>query len=158
MNTNQNFKIILCGSAGCGKTTLRKLATKRYFEKKYILTLGVEVAEFTFQNRTIALWDCAENPLHTSKSMGEEYWKDANAAIVVFDVNDTNSRNTAIERYIRLRKVFGNSFKIVIVGNKIDLLHDNSKIENIPDTINLFTSFKDETIYDSDKIFTSILK
>lgn len=47
------FKLLLVGDGGVGKTTLVKRHLTGEFEKKYIPTLGVEVA-----TRVVSFWTC----------------------------------------------------------------------------------------------------
>jgi len=57
------FKLILVGDGGVGKTTFVKRHLTGEFEKKYVATLGVEVHPLTFHTNRGALkfnvWDTA---------------------------------------------------------------------------------------------------
>ena len=57
------FKLILVGDGGVGKTTFVKRHKTGEFEKKYVATLGVEVHPLTFHTNRGALkfnvWDTA---------------------------------------------------------------------------------------------------
>lgn len=57
------FKVVLVGDGGVGKTTFIKRHISGEFEKKYIATQGVEVSSITFSTNhgpiRLNLWDTA---------------------------------------------------------------------------------------------------
>lgn len=120
MNSNQIPKIIVCGSSGCGKTTMSRLQIDENFMNKHISTLGVEVHPLYFGfGIKFNVWDCAGN--EQFKGLGEDYWIEANGAIVMFDCSSEESEDNALRLYNRMKEKFGDNFPILIVGNKVDL-------------------------------------
>ena len=88
MATTPEFKLLLVGDGGVGKTTLVKRHRTGEFEKKYIPTLGVEVHPLKFNTNggeiCFNVWDTAGqekfDKLHAS------YYFGADCCILVFDV------------------------------------------------------------------------
>lgn len=83
------------------------------------------------------------------------YFRNSKILIFVFDVADTSSLNK-IDNYIKVLNNLDNlnNYKIIIVGNKIDLITENETI-NIKDIIKI--KFENSIIVDKiyDYIFVS---
>lgn len=112
-------KIILCGSAGCGKTTFTSLLMNERFRKYYVATLGVEVHPITISSTSFLLWDCAGE--FKFGGLRDGYWIGSTHAIIMCDASDENSINEAITYHKQLISFFGKQFPIALVVNKMDL-------------------------------------
>ena len=68
---------------------------------------------------TLSIWDTAgQERFH---ALGPIYYRDANGAVLVYDITDADSF-AKVKTWIKeLRKMLGNDISLAIAGNKIDL-------------------------------------
>jgi len=125
MNT---YKIILIGDGGVGKTTYVKRLLQNVFEKRYIATLGVEVAPFRKEGFVFNLWDCAGQEKFCGLQDG--YYIQAHGAIFFFDLTSKISLKNLKSWVSKCSKVTGN-IPCVIVGLKSDISKGKIKDEEI---------------------------
>ena len=115
------FKVVLIGDGGVGKTTFVKRHQTGEFEKKYIATQGVEVSSITFNTNhgpiKLSLWDTAGQ--EKLGGLREGYYIGANAAILMFDVTTRITYKNIPKWYKDLTRICDN-IPIVLVGNKVD--------------------------------------
>eukprot|EP01084_Bolivina_argentea_P035098 65104_1 len=82
------FKLVLVGDGGVGKTTFVKRHKSGEFEKKYVATLGVEVHPLTFYTSLGPIiyncWDTAGQ--EKFGGLRDGYYVGGKAAIIMFDV------------------------------------------------------------------------
>lgn len=115
------FKVVLIGDGGVGKTTFVKRHITGEFEKKYIATQGVEVSSITFYTNhgpiKLALWDTAGQ--EKLGGLREGYYIGAHAAVLMFDVTTRITYKNVPKWYKDLTRICDN-IPIVLVGNKVD--------------------------------------
>lgn len=116
------YKLILCGDGGTGKTTFVKRHLTGEFEKKYIATLGVEVHPmdfFTSRGRIrLMVWDTAGQ--EKLACLRDGYYIGAHCAIIMFDVCARVTYKNVPKWYKDVTRVCEN-IPIVLVGNKVDV-------------------------------------
>lgn len=67
----------------------------------------------------LSIWDTAgQERFH---ALGPIYYRDANGAILIYDVTDADSFQKVKNWVKELRKMLGNDINLAIAGNKIDL-------------------------------------
>jgi len=123
-----NFKIILIGNIGVGKSCLSLKATKGIFLEEYISTIGFEFYCFNVKvNEKIIklqIWDTCGQEAY--RSLIKNFYRNASLAIVVYSVEDLQSFND-IDIWLKQVKTYGtSSCKIFLIGNKIDT--ENRKV------------------------------
>ena len=123
-----NFKIILIGNIGVGKSCLSLKATKDIFLEEYISTIGFEFYCFNVKvNEKIIklqIWDTCGQEAY--RSLIKNFYRNASLAIVVYSVEDLQSFND-IDIWLKQVKTYGtSSCKIFLIGNKIDT--ENRKV------------------------------
>ena len=127
------FKIILLGDSGVGKTSL----LSRYMEEGFIPNRPCTVnVDFKIKNlkidkstsAKITIWDTCGQEKY--RAMTYQYFKDAQGIVLLYDVTDRESFNNL---NIWLEQIEKNMFKedlsIILVGNKIDLNFRNVTYE-----------------------------
>jgi len=121
-NTYQ-YKVVVCGDGGVGKTTLIIKYTEKRFRENYIPTIGVQwtIKEIERDGNLIKLllWDLAGQPHF--KNVRKGFYDGSSAAIIVFDVTNLNSFNH-IEDWLQEIKQNCGNIPYYILGNKIDLV------------------------------------
>jgi Ras-related protein Rab-1A len=123
-----NFKIIVIGNVGVGKSCLSLKATKGIFVEEYTSTVGFEFYCFNVKidGKVVKLqiWDTCGQEAY--RSLIKNFYRNASLAIIVYSVEDLNSFND-INIWLKQVKSYGiPSCKIFLIGNKIDT--DNREV------------------------------
>jgi len=118
-----NFKIVLLGEGCVGKTSCVLRYVEDRFNDKHITTLQASFLSKRLNIRgkrvTLSIWDTAgQERFH---ALGPIYYRDANGAVLVYDITDADSFIKVKNWVKELRKMLGNDISLIIVGNKIDL-------------------------------------
>lgn len=118
-----NFKIVLLGEGCVGKTSI----TLRYCQNKFNDTHQTTIQASFLRKRlpignqmvNLAIWDTAgQERFH---ALGPIYYRDADGALLVYDVSDRDSF-AKVQMWVKeLRKMLGTQVTLAIAGNKIDL-------------------------------------
>merc|ERR1711935_1034717 len=126
------FKLVLVGDGGVGKTTFVKRHLTGEFEKKYIATLGVEVHPMDFhttKGRIIFnVWDTAGQ--EKFGGLRDGYYIGGQCGIIMFDVCSRITYQNVPKWYKDLTRVCEN-IPIVLVGNKVDVKDRKVKAKQI---------------------------
>jgi Ras-related protein Rab-21 len=119
----ERFKVVLLGEGRVGKTSILLRYTKGEYSDRQISTLQASYLDkrVTVGTSTVnlSIWDTAgQERFH---ALGPIYYRDAAAALLVYDITDAESFHKVKNWVKELRKIVGNDIVIVIAGNKIDL-------------------------------------
>jgi len=120
---SSSFKVVLLGEGRVGKTSLVLRFCRDTFVDGQPPTIQASCLERALRlgDKTVNLviWDTAgQERFH---ALGPIYYRDADAALLVYDITDTDSFKR-IQVWVReLRKMVGNDIQLSIAGNKIDL-------------------------------------
>ena len=138
------FKIILLGDSGVGKTSLLYRYMDGEFTTNRLCTIDADfkIKSLTideFSSAKITIWDTCGQERYRSITRG--YFKDAHGIILVYDVADKRSF-TDLDLW--LEEIKKNAIKkdisIILIGNKIDLKYrniDSEEAENFAKNNNL---------------------
>jgi len=122
MSLPKEFKCVVLGDGGTGKTTFLMRHITGEFRKKYEATIGVEVRPLDFYTSKgkilFNVWDTAGQE-HFG-GLRDGYYIQANCAIIFFDVTSRHTYNNVGRWYRDLTRVCG-LIPIVLVGNKVDV-------------------------------------
>lgn len=121
-------KIVILGTSSVGKTSiiLRYLYDK--FRENSESTIGAAYSCKLFTHKDgskekIEIWDTAGQERY--KSLVPMYYREAHGALIVYDITDKQSIKEA-HMWIQELKLKGpKNIKIVVVGNKLDLVENN---------------------------------
>ncbi len=123
MNGNYGYnslKTTLIGASTTGKTSLVTRIKNNTFIDRIECTIGVSFTRLTHNNMNYELWDTAgQERFHSLLPM---YFRGTKILIFVFDLS-TDSTFLIIEKYFKDLEPLSN-YKIIIVGNKSDLVTD----------------------------------
>jgi len=123
MNRVFQFKLVLLGQAGVGKSNLVLRFVKGEFLDNNESTIGA-----AFLTQTVALSDGSMVKFEIWDTAGQErfnslapmYYRGAQAALVVYDITNENSFSRA-KTWVRELEGQGGKMVIALVGNKSDL-------------------------------------
>ena len=123
------FKIVLVGGSSVGKSAIFRRYMQGGFENNSKSTISANYLEKkvdvpgTKKQLKIQLWDTAGS--ERFKTMNRIYYRDASAAILVFDVTNRDSLYTDAEHWLRDVKKNAPEHTIIgMIGNKIDLVNE----------------------------------
>jgi len=123
------FKLVLLGESAVGKSSLVLRFVKDQFDDYRESTIGA-----AFLTQTIALddkttvkfeiWDTAGQERY--KSLAPMYYRNANCAVVVYDITQASSLDKAKAWVKELQRQANENIVIALAGNKLDLASPSS--------------------------------
>ena len=118
-----NFKLIILGDSGVGKSSLLKRAVQNKFDGSYQATLGFEFLLMHFQVNELKIklqiWDTCGQEMYRSLIQG--FYRNTSLAIVVYDIHNKESYD-ALEIWVKdIKQHTEPDLPIIIIGNKLDL-------------------------------------
>lgn len=130
------FKLVLLGDSSVGKSSIVNRFVKNSFDEFRESTIGaaflsqtIKVKESDDSEETtikFEIWDTAGQERY--KSLAPMYYRNANAALVVYDVTQQDSIVKAQSWVNELKnKVGDEDLVICLVGNKVDLCDEESE-------------------------------
>ena len=135
-----NAKICLLGMFGVGKTSLVHRFVYNRFDESYLSTIGVTVSQKIlppiqsesgiFQQLKFLIWDIEGTDDNVSSR--NNYYIGSAGAMIVADLN----RHETIKRIPRIIDAFKKNApeaKLVLIGNKVDLMDDVSTTKSFAD-------------------------
>ena len=118
-----NYKIIIIGDSGVGKTCLTLRATSGEFKEKLSATVGFEYLPFVVKYKDkilkLEIWDTCGQEVY--RSLIRSFFHNSSLAIIVYSVDDKKSF-TSIDEWIRqCRSLCSPDTKFFLIGNKNDI-------------------------------------
>lgn len=141
------YKIIIVGSWGAGKTSLRRAYMGKSLKKRYMATTGVDFSLKVINSGknvqyNLLIYDIAGEDRY--ESVRDVYFQGAHGALVVFDLTRRESFDsimTWVKNIVRATETKG--VPLILLGNKRDLAPielnqcaTNAEIEDIQRGIN----------------------
>ncbi len=118
-NNKKQYKIVLIGDGGCGKSTYINRLLSGEFEKRYLATLGCSVASINIdQNTEFSIWDTAGQ--EKFGGLRDGYYLQADLAIIFYDVSSKITYENIEHWHNNFKKVCPNS-PCIIVATKLDI-------------------------------------
>ena len=143
------FKLVLLGDSSVGKSSIVQRFVKNSFDENRESTIGAAFLSQTIKikpasastntntNTTITpeenevaikfeIWDTAGQERY--KSLAPMYYRNANAAIIVYDITQKDSLQKAVKWVDELKSKLGEDSDVIIslIGNKLDLVSAQS--------------------------------
>ena len=134
-----NYKIILIGNSGVGKTSFfRKIATGEFYDKN-ISTIGIEKKSLELnidiqkdgkkekKKFNISLFDTAGQERFRSVTLN--YYKGSDGIFLIYDITDKTSFDQVRTWIESINDSLGRNkdqkYAIILIGNKLDLVEEN---------------------------------
>jgi len=129
------FKLVLLGESAVGKSSLVLRFVKDQFDDYRESTIGA-----AFLTQTISLddtttvkfeiWDTAGQERY--KSLAPMYYRNANCAVVVYDITQEKSLDKAKSWIKELQRQANENIVIALAGNKLDVVTEDESKRAIP--------------------------
>ncbi|CAL8466038.1 g5574 [Coccomyxa elongata] len=121
--SKESVKIVLLGEGRVGKTSLLARFIHNNFKEDQQATIQAAFMsrqlQIDSQQVEVALWDTAgQERFH---SLAPLYYRDADAALLVYDISDRDTLERVRHWVKELRTMVGDDIVLTIVGNKSDL-------------------------------------
>ena len=145
MDNYINFKVIIVGDSGVGKSSLLKRAVQNRFDGNYQATIGFEFLLMHFQVNELKIklqiWDTCGQEMYRSLIQG--FYRNTSLALVVYDINNKKTYD-ALEIWLKdIRSHTEEDLPIFVAGNKNDLKRnvqqEEAKIFTTSNRIQFFT-------------------
>ena len=125
------YKVLIIGDSAVGKTSLLKIHIDQCFSDSEAGTIGVDFKKNTYQvgdyDVGLQLWDTAGQ--ERFRALSQPYYRNADAVVVVFDLNNENSFEHIPFWLNHVEKYCSKDCLIILVGNKCDLPYRVSRIQ-----------------------------
>ena len=121
--TDISKKILLIGDVGVGKTSILTRYFNNNFSEVTESTVGIEFKTILFKERDhnikLQIWDTSGQ--ERFQSITQNYFRDADGLLYVFDVTNENSFNS-IKNWLKMSEENNTKeFIKILIGNKTDL-------------------------------------
>lgn len=118
-----NFKIILVGESGVGKSSLISRYVRNDYAEQVAPTIGVgfekKITKIEDQDVKLAIWDTAGQ--EKFRTMGIHFYRNVDGIILVYDISERSTFD-ALQSWLEELKAKSESDAVImIVGNKTDL-------------------------------------
>lgn len=149
------LKFVLLGDMAVGKTSFMIQYNNNKFYNYLDSTIGAafstKVIKKNNKNIKLEFWDTAGQERY--KSLVSMYYKNADAALVIYDINKIDTLNSAINLINMLKKNGPINIKYILIGNKYDMMDkDSINIDTVNDKLNKSGNSDVKHIYTSAKI------
>ncbi|MCF2141196.1 MAG: GTP-binding protein [Candidatus Lokiarchaeota archaeon] len=124
------LKILLCGPAAVGKTSLIHRFIKSKFERDYKLTVGVDILTKNVEyaagkTATLSIWDIGGQERFSF--IRTTFYKGASGALLVFDLSRSSTFGS-IKNWRAEVNQFAGDIPFVLIGNKLDLIPEVGEV------------------------------
>jgi small GTP-binding protein len=134
-------KICLLGEFAVGKTSLVRQFVEGQFNDRYLSTIGVKISrkvvEREYGHLNFLLWDLAGGDNYVKQAAS--YLKGASGALIVCDLTRAETL-AGLFRYSEQLYAVNKDAKIIIAGNKIDLVEErmieDSDLQDVASKLN----------------------
>ncbi|MCQ2818822.1 MAG: GTP-binding protein [archaeon] len=122
LRPNYSFKVVFCGEAGVGKSSIVSRRTKSNFNASYEPTVCFEHSWQNFKIgdiiMRIQIWDTCGQELY--RSLIKNFYRSSMMAFVVFSLNDLSSFEKLNQWIKEVKEIASTDMIIYLIGNKKD--------------------------------------
>lgn len=122
----KKYKVLIIGNSCVGKTSILKRHVDGKFSEEVAGTIGVDYRANTYirdgHRYDMQIWDTAGQ--ERFRNVTRAYYRDANAALLVFDLGNVKSFNAIADWYHQLLEQTNKQqgdMVVVLIGNKCDV-------------------------------------
>ena len=161
-----NFKIIVIGNSGVGKSCLTLKATEDSFLPDYSSTIGFEFRSFYVKVEDtvikLSIWDTCGQEIY--RSLIRNFYRNSSLAILVYSIDDENSFNDLDSWLNEIRTNGSPDMNIYLIGNKVDLEDQRVISKETAETfaqdndIKLFLETSAKTGFNAQNLFIEVAK
>ncbi|MHA1730579.1 MAG: Rab family GTPase, partial [Promethearchaeota archaeon] len=124
------LKILLCGPAAVGKTSLIHRFIRSKFQADYKLTVGVDILTKDVEYApgelaTLSIWDIGGQ--QRFEFIRSTFYKGAAGVLLVFDLSRAETWQQ-IQKWRNEVRQFAGDIPFVLIGNKVDLLEELGEV------------------------------
>ncbi|XP_065200744.1 ras-related protein M-Ras-like [Planococcus citri] len=125
------YRLVVVGDGGVGKSAI----TIQYFQKLFVTNYDPTIEDSYIQHAVVDGELCILDVLDTAgqeeySAMREQYMRSGDGFLIVYSVTDTQSFAHVTDFYNQVLRVQdADSFPVLLVANKIDLLHSRKITE-----------------------------
>ena len=139
-----DLKVIVIGASGTGKTSFVNKFAKNQFSESYKATIvsefGFKIVEVNGNRYRVQLWDIAGQD--KGGSMTKIFAKDSHGCVILSQVDKPETMEDTIKwkKSVDDSSTFidGGQIPCILIQNKIDLIEDQSKVEEIKQRMTTF--------------------
>ena len=165
---SSSYKVILLGDKDVGKTSIILRYTHNEFRQDTsFLPMGEQTKKLNINGQDVSLeiWDTAGQEKY--KSLETHYFRDADAAVLVYSIVDEESFECMCDYWIKqVVQFLPDEIPILVVGNKSDLAENESCCVDLNSVIEYTTAYglpfpietSAKTGENINKVFTEIAK
>lgn len=121
----KNFKVVLVGDGGVGKTSLVRRILNKKFSHDYSVTVGVDIYSHLFKgkdkNSKIRWIICDFSGQITFNKIISQFGSGANIVFLVFDITRKNTLYNIYSWVNEIKERVSKDAIFILVGNKTDL-------------------------------------
>ena len=148
------LKIVLLGDMAVGKSSyILRLNNNKFFnfmDSTIGAAFSTKLMEKDGKRLKIEFWDTAGQERY--KSLISMYYKNADAALIFYDINRIDTLNNAINLIDALKKRGPINIRYILIGNKYDMLEiDSINIDTVKNKLEETNNENVEHIYTSAK-------
>ncbi|KAH3765522.1 Rab21/Rab5 family GTPase [Pelomyxa schiedti] len=122
-NEELSAKVVVIGNSGCGKTSVSTMYVNGTFTTEHAITIGAsfmqKIVQVGVDTLKLQIWDTAGQ--ERFRSLTPMFYRESQAAIIVFDVTDRTSL-FEVTSWLNELKQASTDIYVVVVGNKVDIL------------------------------------
>ncbi|ARF10613.1 Ras family GTPase [Hokovirus HKV1] len=126
-----SYKISLLGEITVGKSTLVAYLKKNVFIPELDSTIGMHFMPLKYKDIQLNLWDTSGQERY--QNITKLYYRNSVVIMLVYDL--ANNFESGLKYYLEEIKINTDNYKILLIGNKKDLIDDNN-IVNIDNKVN----------------------